>query len=161
MKKLIFLDVDGVLNSIEYIMQSETLICMECVERLSRICLPDAEIILCSTWKELYEDKNRGCKELEVMISELERSLAAYGMKISDMTGYNNKERPYGIYKYLQEHNYHDGNAKFVILDDDFSRQDYDKYHLGSHLVQTRYFAPANEGGLQEKHVEKALSLLS
>lgn len=161
MKKLIFLDVDGVLNSIEYMKRHENHICMEYVERLSRICLPDTEIVLCSTWKELYREANRGCKTCEDMILELEGSLAVYGMTISDMTEYGNKPRPFGIYKYLQEHGFHDGNVRFAILDDDFHRKDYDTYQLGSHLVQTKYFAPFHEGGIQEEHVEEAIALLS
>lgn len=161
MERYVFLDVDGVLNSMADFAESEDSgkeLFEEHIERLSRIVLPDAQIILSSTWRSLYGDEHPTATR---MIKTLDDSLEAYGMYISDITEIISYKRPLEIWWYLKRHNLNREDVKFVILDDDFQKEDYDKYRIGEHLVQTRYFCNHTcEGGIQEEHVKAAYRIL-
>ena len=51
---------------------------------------------------------------------------------------------------------------RFVSLDDDFSKDDYDKYGIGECLVKTTFYCDdISEGGLQQEHVDKAIEILN
>ncbi len=78
--KIIFLDVDGVLNSSTYINKETYHIKQEKVRFLKNIVdHTGANIVLTSTWKAGF-DKKTGKKAEYYMI--LERSLEEYGLKI-------------------------------------------------------------------------------
>lgn len=82
--KIIFLDVDGVLNSSTYINKETYHIKQEKVRFLKNIVdHTGANIVLTSTWKAGF-DKKTGKKAEYYMI--LERSLEEYGLKIFDIT---------------------------------------------------------------------------
>ena len=53
-------------------------------------------------------------------------------------------------------------NIKYVSLDDDFSKEQYDKYGIGDCLVHTSFFCDdVSEGGLQQEHVYRAIEILN
>jgi hypothetical protein len=52
-------------------------------------------------------------------------------------------------------------NIRFVSLDDDFSKEKYDIYGIGDCLVKTEFFCKdISEGGIQQRHVDKAIEIL-
>lgn len=161
MKKVIFFDVDGVLNCMPY---NDRVKCKDApaslnnenIKRLAEIQkLTDADLVICSTWRQLDvpDDEN-----VYPMWKFLVSSLQEFGLKISDKTPDTKKGRPADIKQWLDMQN---EDMQFVILDDDYSKCDYDKYNIGKHLVQTKYFCVTEEdGGLQEYHVQEALKIL-
>ena len=169
-KKIIFLDIDGVLNSKAYfdsIKESEIpateKIHIEIseyhVKLLSELCHAcDAKIVLASTWKELDDPSN---SKAYCMYQYLVDMLAQYDMEILDKTPTINGCRPYEIFMWLQARK--DKNEiQAVILDDDFNRSEYQKYGLENILVQTKYFVnKISDGGLQQKHVSEAIHILN
>lgn len=165
MSNYIFLDVDGVLNSSAYFDELRdkdktgtcTELCEEHVKRLEKIYKEcDAKIVLSSTWRYLFDAK----EELaSCMYRYLVETLKEHGMYIYAHTPDLNGDRPREINYWVQKNcNEED---RFVILDDDFDLFDYSKYRLDKYLVHTRYFCyKIEEGGLQQEHVDKAISIL-
>ena len=52
-------------------------------------------------------------------------------------------------------------DIRFVSLDDDFSKEHYDKYEIGDCLIKTMFFCNTiEECGLQQCHVDKAINIL-
>ena len=84
---IIFLDVDGVLNSRAYLnshKDPEDEIDMRAVERLAKIYKQcNCKIVLSSSWRELCGDET---KVPHSMYKYLESCLAKYGMTIMDVT---------------------------------------------------------------------------
>ena len=163
--KVIFLDIDGVLNyrtckarcpnykSIIGIEDSR-------VERLAKIVkATNAELVLTSTWKLnwLREDDEQGIY--------LDRQLAKYGLHIIDFTEDDGWNRWSGIKDYLDR--FSKCIKSYVILDDEIF-QDYIMYNgltkmlrpeVEEHLVKTSFYSP--DGGLQEEDVQKAIDILN
>lgn len=159
--KFVFLDVDGVLNctlSETSILQSRGLLLSDRMERLSEICHScDAKIILSSTWRQLA---HLDIPTAEQMYRQLTDTLAQYHLEIYDVTPIIRLNRPLEIAEWLNAQPDKD-TIRFAILDDDFSREDYDVYGLGDHLIQTQCFVRhPQEGGLQPEHVIRAKELL-
>lgn len=163
--KIIFLDVDGVLNDlswskqqIERIKQQKTHERCEinpaCVARLARIVRrTGAKIVLSSTWRHLKDSDDA---EIKRMWQYLVDSLAQQDMTILDCTPVLPGNRPEEIASWLL---YRKAEVEtFVILDDDFTAKDYEPYGLDKHLVKTEYFSL--DGGLQERHVDQAIAIL-
>lgn len=161
-ENIIFLDVDGVLNSLPFCNSrkpSDIDINAENLKWLSELYhTSHAKIVLSSTWKELAYCSDPFCHR---MYQELENSLKKYGMYIFSQTPCVNGNRPAEIKAWL---NTYQSNSKicFVSLDDDFHEEDYEKVGIGGHLVQTKYFCNSlEEGGLQQQHVAQALNILA
>ena len=82
-------------------------------------------------------------------------------MNIFDFTPNCGMDRPLEIYNWL--HNTYDtyfisnGKVNYVILDDDFSYNDYKKYALQDHLVKTNFY----EDGLTKIHLQKAIRIMN
>lgn len=160
--KIIFLDLDGVLNSLTYfqelkrqgLTQDRIMDSLDpvMVERLNRIVeATNAKIVISSTWRNLHS------------MDELKAFLLKYAFKynghVIDVTPTLNKDRGYEIEWWLNE--YHRGFdlgveqeliTSFVILDDN-SDMVYD--HLLSRLVLTTW-----ENGMEEEHAQKAIEIL-
>ena len=154
MKKLIFLDVDGVLNNEEVFRNRPSkytdpgiIFDDECVKRLNRIIKEtDAKLVLSSTWRlykghrdALYDVNYSGIKgefigETPDLIYDISRETCR-GMEIEE---------------WLNNH-WDGGTCRFIILDDD---NDMDPYM--NHLIQTRF-----EVGLTDEIVEKAINALN
>lgn len=139
--KVIFLDVDGVLNHGKQIEKVED----DKIHLLNQIVTAtNSEIVLSSDWRYGLNTDDRD------MIL-LERKLRSVGIDIMSSTpitkhGYRGAE----IYQWINEWQ---GETidKFIILDD---RDDMKPYM--NRLIQTSFNL-----GLQEKHVKKAIQLLN
>lgn len=157
---IIFLDIDGVLNSFPY--DQSTSGSEEFQEirdfhtrKLAEIyheC--NAKIVLSSTWRTLGEDI-----VTRPMYDYLVNELSKYDMTIYDKTPIYSMNRPKEIAEWLKVNQ--SKVCNYVILDDDFPPAAYAKYDLEQNLVQTRYFCDSiDKGGLQEEHVKKAIVIL-
>lgn len=161
---LIFLDVDGVLNSDLYFQQNNRKYCPEISDyhlqmlvKIYHSC--SASIVLSSSWRE-FDDPNDAYsyKQYEYLVNELAR----YDMSIMSKTPIIDLEmsRPKEIKAWL---NNRDDlpHLRYVILDDDFTKEEYDLYGLGHALVHTDFWGDSLEDcGLQQKHVDQAIKIL-
>lgn len=153
---IIFLDIDGVLNSSAYYKETENDLDLKAVDILSQIYHKfNCKIVLSSTWRELKDISDESAQK---MWKHLVDTLEKYGMEIYDITPTIKNNRPLEIATWLQNNSC----SNYVILDDDFSLLEYKKYGLEKHVVKTIYFTYEIEnGGLQEKHKDKAFKILS
>ena len=161
-KSILFLDVDGVLNSFAYFEENKGMGHMDIsdyhLQMLAKIyhaC--DCKIVLSSSWRELDVDDVNVYWMYQYLLDELAR----YDMEIIDKTPVLDKDdRPLEILTWLEEHGGKD-KYNFVSLDDDWSKEHYDKYEIGDRLVKTEFFCyNIADGGLQERHVEQAINIL-
>ena len=147
--KIIFLDIDGVLNSDEYFDKIKNLN-INGIENdidVSKIVLlkksldeTGAKIVLTSSWR--YTKKAQELKQL----------LLSYGI-IVDCTPFIDNERGIEIKKWLQEHN---DVQDFLILDDEI----FDSYDekLMKKLIKISDTNGINYGeGLQPKHIQEII----
>ena len=157
-EKVIFLDIDGVLNSNR---STEPIIAEDMVKRLAHIARKTgASIILSSSWR--YEYVRHINPELDYYdkdIDHLITILKKYGLEIADTTplSYINgaNARPYEIRTWLAGR----ANVKrFAILDDEFWRWNY----LEDFVVCTMHTAPGGipTYGLTDDDVSKAIDIL-
>lgn len=160
LRKIIFLDIDGVLNSIDYFEQTKdckgyTEINPEKVKLLKEIVeRTGAEIVLSSTWRCLTENNS---EPEHPMYTYLTNTLKEYGMEIVDHTPYIGQDRPKEIKAWMD--NNQDKDVRFAILDDDFPKHKYDEVGIGDCLVRTSFYE--KDGGLRWEHVEKAIEILN
>ena len=153
--KIIFLDIDGVLNCVttkERIPGSKLLLGMEDIKirYLKEIVdRTDAKIVLTSTWKVDWfkDDKDNNGKYGRYLDSKFKE----FDLLIYDKTDYHIQDRGSEIYKYLNIHNDID---KWIVIDD-YIFKDYDE-DIRRHLVKTTF-----EEGLQRKHISEAIQLLN
>lgn len=152
--KIIFLDIDGVLNN----KHSKSRCCgfigidNDKVKRLKQIVdATGAKIVLCSSWKDDWEPVDKECQPAES--DYLDRKLKREGLRIIDKTKDLYWNRGEGIVNWINEH----GVENFVILDDEAF--DYGRYDLNRYHVETCF--DSESGGLQDEHVEKAILLLN
>ena len=125
--KVIFLDFDGVLNSaasflVEHRIRKENklfddlcpvnqTLCKVCTSNFRHILdeVPDAKIVISSSWRNMFE------------LDWLKAKLAEYGIdssRVIDKTPSSfNRERGYEINEWLEEH---PEVTKYVILDDNY-----------------------------------------
>lgn len=163
--KVIFLDIDGVLNyrtCKARCPNCSTLIGIEDsrVERLAKIVkATNAELVLTSTWKLnwINEEDEQGIY--------LDRQLAKHGLHIIDFTEDDGWNRWFGIKDYLDR--FSKCIESYVILDDEIF-QDYViasglmsklRPEVEEHLVKTDFYS--SDGGLQEEDVQKAIDILN
>ena len=154
MKKIIFLDIDGVLNSSRYdkirgqndgnIDESRMPLLKELVEKTN------ARIVLSSTWRSHWE---RDCDTLDEKGRELNRVFGKYGLEISDKTPFLEKyDRANEIRLWLKNHS---GEFdRFVIIDNEFGGW----AELEPYLVKTDFLIGR---GLEKRHIDKAIEILS
>lgn len=143
--KVIFLDVDGVLNSETFMIDNpnamfKNILSESAIDLLRRIVdETGAKIVLSSSWRRI-----------KMNMIHLTKQLFAHGISIHSSTPYSIELRNRGdeIGAWLREH---PEVTNYVILDDDDDMGE----HM-SHLVQTTW-----KHGLEEKHVEEAVRLLS
>ncbi len=159
-EKVIFLDVDGVLNSLSTKDRCEGYIGIEDkkVALLKEIVdATGACIVLVSSWKDNWTNNIYFKKSQDGMAVYLEKKLAKQGLSIIDKTIDGNEfYRGKGILRYIEMQKEAGINIKkFVILDD--GMYDYLDTKMTKHLVQTVF----EQNGLEEKHVRKAIQKLS
>lgn len=150
--KVIFLDVDGVLNSDKYLDKTQELnvkgiekeIDINKIKLLKRaVEETDARAVLSSCWRNVKKGQ------------ELKQLLASYAIVV-DSTPFMQNERGREIKKYLEDHK---EIEDFVILDDEI----FDSYddELMKKLIKISNGNGMNFGeGLQEKDVEEIIRRL-
>lgn len=150
--KVIFLDVDGVLNSRDWLennrVRTENSVNPEKVKLLAEIVQnTHAEVVLSSTWRYIPEHP---------MFIYLTDMLRKNGIKIHSFIPKLDGDRPKEIKEWIEKQS---EKVQFVSIEDDFSEEDYRKYGIEDFLVKTSYYG--KHGGLQRNHVEKAIQLLN
>lgn len=155
--KVIFLDVDGVLNCLdtfkrnhdEWVKTGKRRVDLD-LEKIGLlkeiIDETSSEIVLSSTWR-LGFDKN--LKPVTDHAKELVKLFREYNLEIYDMTPRLGTKRGIEIKKWLSDN---PEVTDFVILDDDSDMEEYNE----TNLVQTNFY----EGGLLEKHKDKIKEIL-
>ena len=146
--KVIFLDVDGVLNSDKTKARTPNGyigISSEKVDLLKEIVKSsNASIILSSSWRLM--------DPIDLDYKYLIHQLGYKGLHIQSRTELLKNHRGREIKKFLDEHK--DIEA-FVILDDEFI-QEFEECNLSKHLVHTDFTNGLTKGG-----VEKAIKILN
>ena len=149
MRKIIFLDVDGVLNSEEFSHwlwdnHEKKYRGYELLDQRAILCLQDivfvtgAEIVLSSSWR-----LSNKCSE------QLRQQLLPYGLQFIDKTvSLPYKDRGEEIKEWLSRH---PDVSHYVILDDDS-----DMFDIKDHLIQTTFYK-----GLLPEHAAKAIEMLT
>lgn len=145
--KVLFLDIDGVLNNLEYrasianyyenpIDESKLSLIRSIVDRTGAL------IVLTSTWR-LYIDE---CGDAG---KRLDETFSAHGLQISSKTENFDEERDYEILVWLAKNK----TDSYVILDDvDFN---------WCELNRGRFVKVNDTTGITEETVEKAVKILN
>lgn len=154
--KVIFLDIDGVLNTPssesrcgEYIGIDD-----EKVKKLKKIVeKTKAEIVLISTWKKYWRKEEKLKPLQDYSATYLDEKLAKQGLKAIDKT----KDKADGRYlsrgESILEYVYRNNVGNYIILDD--CQFDYDGCDLSDKLIKTN-----QTEGLTEKEVKTACRIL-
>lgn len=156
--KIIFLDVDGVLNSelTEDHFGMYVGIEDKKVELLKQIIdATGAKIVLSSTWRLGY---SRFGTLLEGNRDYLNEKLAKYGLQTFSQTedlSRHGEQRGKEINDWLEKHDDVDG---WVVLDDEYF-WDFGVYNIIPHWVKTYFYG--NNGGLTPEDVNEAIAILN
>lgn len=153
--KVIFLDVDGVLNYRGCKARCKGFLGVEPekVVLLKQIVdATDAKIVLSSTWRLGYNKDQKGYHGFR---RHLEKRLNEYGLSVYDVTeDISAYKRGAEIRLWLAQHGKE--VKRWVVLDDEYFG-DFTEHKIKSHLVQTDMYAD----GLTERHVRKAIGILN
>ena len=152
--KIVFLDIDGVLNC-----QTSNSRCgayigidNDKVKRLRKIVeTTNARIVLVSSWRSGWERVYKD--DQNELANYLDRKLKRERLYILDKTTDSVWNRGEGIIKWIGSHKV----DEFIILDDE--KFDYADCGIISRLVKTSFYD--DNGGLQDEHVELAIDLLT
>lgn len=154
--KVIFLDIDGVLNTPssesrcgEYIGIDD-----DKVKRLKKIVeKTQAEIVLISTWKKYWREEEKLKSLQDYSANYLDEKLAKQGLKAIDKT----KDKADGRYlsrgESILEYVYRNSVENYIILDD--CQFDYDGCDLTDNYIKTNQIE-----GLSEQQVKVACEAL-
>lgn len=149
--RVIFLDVDGVLNSCHTRTKTSDGWCFvdnHLVARLKRLLdLSGARLVLSSTWREGWHQEDESKNDISFI--ELRDKFNQFGIEIFDRTGEMRMHRWQSIKEYM-ERQCEDPIEHYVIIDD---WDDMGEYI--NHLVLTSSFT-----GLTDEDVEEALRIL-
>lgn len=149
--KVIFLDIDGVLNSVAYDRERTTKEGNIDVSRLPLVKqivdATDAKIVLSSTWRIHWEAEETLCDSIG---KALNHTFQMAGLSIADKTPVLSHNRQQEILSWLQKH---PQVQNYVILDDIFGGWG----ELEPHLVKTNSRIGR---GLEERHVSAAIRIL-
>ena len=154
MRKIIFLDIDGVLNCISSKSSCNGVIGIDNnkVKLLSKIVEGSgAKIVLISSWKDGWDRRDEYQNEFGRYLTQ---KLKRKNIYIFDKTVDNGKNRGQGIWNWLKDK----GVLSWIVLDDEIF-PDYDNYDVTNHLIQTSFYQ--ENGGIQQEHVEKAIEILN
>lgn len=149
--KIIFLDIDGVLNSRQYdsgrgtakgnIDVSRLLLLKQLVDQTG------AKIVLTSSWRRHWDPVGECSDEIG---KELEDTFGRFGICLYDKTPELENDRSKEINEWLAMNR--DVNA-FVVIDD----IKFGWYELAPFVVNTDYHI---DRGLEQRHIEKAIKIL-
>ena len=144
--KLLFLDIDGVLNHVK----GDAPIDTDCLRNLKKVVdATGAEIILISSWRLGWfkDDKSHQSDDANYLDSRL----AEVGLSIMDKASIHMGTRTYAIADWVMR-----TNASFFAILDDEGWQ-YQDGPLADHLIATEYL----NGGLTEELAERAIGSLN
>lgn len=152
--KVIFLDIDGVMNHKNHLVRSDKhklqSFCPLATENLRHILVAcKAKIVVSSTWRKSYKNIRRLKKELFSHYG-LSRYVVGLTPVIEDKKNFFYSERGVEIRAYMNEHGITEEDM--VIIDDDDDMND-----LMHRLVQTSWY----EGGLTKDKAEAVIRLLN
>lgn len=145
---ILFLDIDGVLNSVQYAMRTKDVGMLwgmdpTCVMLLEEICLKTGcQLVISSTWRRIYT------------IREIAAFMIAKGMTIQPpiigVTPINGTIRGHEVDSWLRNNSFQYETApKYICVDDD---SDFLPHQT---LVQTN-----NKYGLTKENAERCIELL-
>ena len=157
--KVIFLDVDGVLNCRSTKDKCGGYIGIEDekVSLLKKIVdATGAIIILVSSWKEWWTNNPRYKPKQNEMATYLDEKLAKQGLVIKDkIRDGSSFGKGKGILRFIEiQKEIGIDIKKYVILDDEIF--DYLEAKISRHLIRTSF----EQNGLENKHVRKAIEKL-
>ena len=148
--KIIFLDIDGVLNCEHYL---RTHVCRgvgidpERMALLAEIVRASgANIVLTTSWRTHWSEDPDKCDE---MGKEINETFAAHGLSVYGKTPRLYYSREKEILAWLEDN---PEVTRFVIIDDMYLQHD----ELDAHIVRTSGF----RGGLCEENVMEAIEIL-
>lgn len=151
--KIIFLDVDGVLNSYQTVVSGEVpkvhgyvTFAPSLIAKLAQVVkATEAKVVLTSTWR-MFRHRN------EEMYLHLKNTLKEQGIEIIDTTGESKEDiRGLEIQTWLMPRK--SRNIQFVIIDDEY--RDIEPYYPNE-LVKVN-----SEFGLSDKNVIQAIEILN
>lgn len=149
--KVIFLDIDGVLNSEQYIRECDG--CGIVIDPSKMVLLKqivdatNARIVLSTSWREHWSKDQKQCDSTGVLMNSI---FGAYGLQIFDKTPQLHTRRETEIKSWLDKN---PDVQKFVVLDDMLLSGEF----LSGYFVKTSsYF-----GGLDEMDVRNAIGILN
>lgn len=152
--KVIFLDIDGVLNCSKSKPDclGYTGIDNEKIKRLKHIVNETgANIILISSWKELWYKESHKKHLQDELANYLDKKFKREQLTVLDCTTDINDSRGKGILQALSKYSI----ENFIIIDDE--EFDYKKLKLLPHLIKTKYSC----GGLTEELTQNAIEKLN
>lgn len=152
---VIFLDIDGVLNSQETEERCNGAIGIDSdkVARLAKIVTSNnAILLLTSSWRLHWWKKDKDDDEQHPLGEYLDKKLAEHGLKIHDTVPYVGFDRGKAILNWLN--NTDIVVNKFIILDDELFDYGAEDVRLLGHVVKTSFYNKG--GGLQDLHVVEA-----
>ena len=155
MKKIIFLDIDGVLNT-SYSRQKHVTIDEFRITYLAEIVKrTKAKIVLTSTWRYNLKRTFLGFKAISNSTKTLLDLLRKHNLKIYDiLPDTPNDQRSLDIANYVKNNKI----TNFLILDDEIF--DYNKYNLSSHLLLTSFNGVNEEtSGLTKYIIKRACEI--
>ena len=149
--KVVFLDIDGVLNSEDYVYSyREYGIAIDPTRMVLLKQIIDetnAKIVLSTSWREHWEKTPNECGKIGLQINNI---FSQYNLEILDKTPNLRTRREQEIWYWL---NKHPQVKNFVVLDDMFLCAEF----LDGHFIKTsNHF-----DGLDEADVEKAIGILN
>lgn len=156
MSKVIFLDIDGVLNTSFTRERNEVVDEFRVVFLAEVICKTCAKIVLTSTWRYNFDKEIFSLKPISKNTKELVKVLKKYKIKINDLLPDTpNEQRAEDILDYIQKHHV----TQFVILDDELFT--YQPLSLNKHLVKTEFNArDEKDSGFTEEMIQRTIDLL-
>jgi len=164
--KVVFLDVDGVLNTEEtfernyqeYLVTNvrKEPIDEERIKYLKDIIVATgAKIVLSSSWRLHCEFEGRTIVSSEPHMKYLIDLLSKYGLMLYDITGYDRDgNRGNEIMEWLAREEV----DNFIVLDD--SVQDLEQF-VDKELIKTNFYRGGEESGLCLSHVDAAIKKLN
>ena len=152
--RIIFLDVDGVLNNIHSTERCRGFIGIEDskVEILKEIVnKTGAKIVLSSTWRYGWEKNINDC---DGHGTYLNYKLSYSGLKILDKTKdfVDSEDRGGEILEWVKRNNI----TEYIVIDDEIFK-DFEELGIVNRLVKTTFYS--KDGGLQQEHIAKAIKL--
>lgn len=146
---IIFLDVDGVLNSDEFRTERYMILkrAVRTEEFFDPFCLKCLKEIVEATDAKIVITSSMMVNDMKLLRSKL----GEFGIEILDKTKHYGDRRGAQIREWLSEHN---DVENYIILDDDYFK---DYPGLDEHIVKTSFFLGR---GLNQTHVVQAIRLL-